>query len=586
MYKSKVMYDVKVPMRDGIKLSANVYFPKESENEGPFPVLMNRTPYIKDSAGKAPSRAGTKLFTDSGYAVIYVDVRGRGDSEGTFVPYFQEIADGYDSFEWAGTQPWSNGKIGTWGGSYEGWTQLFPMRLQSKYHKAAFVQCAPSMHPFHDCSAYISGVPSMIMAMWSFFVNGRTNKEEVSDLDFDWESMLNVRPLKDTMQKLGISSEDSRLNPFVDHETYDDYGRKLWDEDNTSSLMRVPSYFVTGWFDDSINGSLEHFPQLTKKHPDETVRKSHKLLIGPWPHRLSTDSSKMGDFDYGPNSMVPLYKEAKLWFDYWLKGIDNGIMKEPPVNLFLMGENRWINSDSFPLNNAFPRSYFLGATRSSNSLIGDGKLADSFGSAQTSTFVYNPERPAPAPFWKEQFQNGANEDLRSIQRRDDVLVFTSEPLSSPLNIVGMISLELYVSTSAVDTDFVGRLSDVSPDGYAMRLNHGIFRLRYRDGYDKIKLVTPGEILKININMWATGHQFKAGNRVRLEVTSSAFPTFAPNYNTGGSVWAEDKPIIANQTVYHNKDYPSRLMLQEIMNPEYSEFWTMKRWEPKMNSSAA
>jgi len=574
MYKSNALFDVKIPMRDGVKLSANIYFPKSGE--GPFPVLMNRTPYVKDGAGRALLRSNAKIFTDAGYAIVHMDVRGRGDSEGKFNPYFQEIEDGYDSFEWAGTQPWSNGKIGTWGGSYEGWVQAFPMRLQSKYHKAAFIQCMPSMHPFHDCSAYTSGVPNLIMAMWTFLVHGKTMKEEINDKDFDWELMLNVRPLKDAMQRLGISSKDSTLNPFVDHETYDDFGRKLWD-DEMIKLMTVPSYYVTGWFDDSINGSLEHFPQMTKTHPDEHVRKSQKLLIGPWPHRLSTDSSKLGDFDYGSQSMIPLYQEAKLWFDYWLKGIDNGIMKESPVHLFLMGENRWIESDSFPLNASVERFYLLGTDGPSNSLSGSGKLDETFGTSPTSTFTYNPERPAPTPFWKDNFQNGSNEDLRPIHRRDDVLVFNSAPLITPLNIVGMISLELHVSTSAVDTDFVGRLSDVSPDGYAMRLNHGIFRLRYRDGYDKIRLVRPGEIMKIRINMWGTGHQFKAGNRVRLDVTSSAYPSFAPNYNTGGSVWTETESIIASQTVYHSKDYPSKLILQEIMAPAYCDPWVVNRW---------
>jgi uncharacterized protein len=574
MHESKILFGLNVPMRDGVNLSANVYFPKTGI--GSFPVLMNRTPYIKDSAGKATLRNSLKIFTDSGYAVVLMDVRGRGDSEGKFNPFFQEIEDGYDSFEWAGTQPWCNGKIGTWGGSYEGWTQVFPMRLRSSFHKAAFVQCVPSMHPFHDCSAYTSGVPNLIMAMWSFLVYGRTLKEEVNDKDFDWESMLKARPLKDVMQRLGIQSKDWTLSPFVDHETYDDFGKKLWEE-GMIKLMNVPSYFVTGWFDDSINGSLEHYPQLTKDHPDSETRKTHKLLIGPWPHRLSTDSSKLGDFDYGPQSMVPLYQEAKLWFDYWLKGIDNGIMKEAPVHLFLMGENRWIESDSFPINSAVEKTYLLGADGPTNSLVSPGKLEDKVGSSNTSNFTYNPERPAPTPFWKEQFQNGSNEDLRSIQRRDDVLVFDSEPLTNPLNIVGMIALELFVSTTATDTDFVGRLSDVSPDGYAMRLNHGIVRLRYRFGYEKINLVKPGEIAKIRINMWATGHQFRAGNRVRLDITSSAYPSFAPNYNTGGSVWTETTPIIATQTVHHSKKYPSKLILQEIRQPRYCDGWLTNRW---------
>ncbi|MFI5421666.1 MAG: CocE/NonD family hydrolase, partial [Nitrososphaerales archaeon] len=482
MYKSSVMFDLKVPMRDGVMLSANVYFPK---GDGPFPVLMNRTPYVKDSAARSTTRNNARSFAEAGYAVVHMDVRGRGDSEGTFAPYFQEIDDGYDSFEWAGTQSWSNGRVGTWGGSYEGWVQIFPMRLQSKHHHAAFLQCTPSMHPFHDCHGYPSGVPNLIMAMWAFFVQGKTLKDEITDKDFDWESMLNIRPLKEAMQRLGLSSS-STFSPFVDHETYDDFCKTLWNEEMVK-LMSVPSYFVTGWFDDSIKGSLEHFPQMTQKHPDEQVRKSHKLLVGPWPHRLSIDSSKLGDFDYGPQSMVPLQKEATLWFDYWLKGVDNGIMKESVTHLFLMGENRWIESNAFPLSEAVERTFVLAAEGPTNSLNGGGKLGTNSGSSPASTFVYNPERPAPTPFWKENFQNGTNEDLRPIQRRDDVLVFSSDPLTSPFNLVGLISLELFVSTSATDTDFVGRLSDVSPDGYAERLNHGIFRLRYREGYEKIKL---------------------------------------------------------------------------------------------------
>ena len=162
--------------------------------------------------------------------------------------------------------------------------------------------------------------------------------------------------------------------------------------------------------------------------------------------------------------MVPLQQEAQHWFDYWLKGIDNGIMNEPSARLFLMGENRWLESNSFPVSEAVERTYLLSADGPANSLNGEGRLGKSFGSSPSSTFVYNPERPAPTPFWKENFQNGTNEDLRPIQRRDDVLVFSSEQLTSPFNLVGMISLELHVSTSAADTDFVGRLSDVSPDG--------------------------------------------------------------------------------------------------------------------------
>jgi putative CocE/NonD family hydrolase len=565
VFPRKHLWDVDVKMRDGIKLSANVYLP---EGNGPFPVLLNRTPYVKDTSLRAKRSA---TYVEAGYAVVNMDVRGRGNSEGVYNPHFQEIEDGYDSIEWAGTQSWSNGKVGTYGASYEGWTQIFPTRLGSKHHRAAFVMCAPSMHPFHE-GPYWSGVPNPIGTMLTLYTSGKTDKEQISELD--WEVVLNVRPLKDLVGRLGLTR--SYLDERYSHETFDDYYKRLWPE-GVMNLTKVPCYFVTGWFDDDQKGTLDHFPALALHHPDPEVRRNQKLLIGPWPHRLSTDSSKLGDFDYGPQSVVPLQKEAIRWFDYWLKGIDNRITSEPRVRLFLMGANRWIESDAFPIQQTSERVFLLSADGPANTLLGKGKLGDTHGPSEASNFTYNPERPAPTPFWKENFQNGSNEDLRYIQRRDDVLVFTSDPLTKPLNVVGLLTAELYVSTSAVDTDFVGRLSDVAPDGYAQRLNSGIMRLRFREGYEKVKLVNPGEIIRITIDMWATGHQFQPNHSVRFEVTSSAFPTWAPNYNTGGKVWEETEPIIAQQTVYHSTQKPSRIVLPELREPKFVEAWSETRW---------
>jgi len=374
--------------------------------------------------------------------------------------------------------------------------------------------------------------------------------------------------------KIGV--ELQHFNDRIAHETFDEYYQPLWNE-NIYNQTQVPCYHVTGWFDDDQKGTLEYFPALAHNHPDAEMRRSQKLLIGPWPHRLSIDTSKLGDFDYGSQSLVPLTKETIRWFDYWLKGQDNGVLDESPCRMFLMGANRWIETDSFPMRKAKEYSLLLGANGPSNSLLGQGMLGDTHGSAVASSYTYNPERPAPTPFWKESFQNGTNEDLRPIQRRDDVLVFTSEPVSNPLNVVGKIRAELYVSTSALDTDFVARLSDVYPDGYAQRLNSGIFRLRFRDGYHKVSLVKPGEILKIEVDLWATGHQFQPGHCIRLEVTSSGYPTWAPNYNTGGKIWEEVDPIIAEQTLFHSEKYPSRLILLELPEPNFVNAWSDTRW---------
>lgn len=565
MTQPKFLWDVPIPMRDGVKLAANVYFP---ESNGPWPVILNRTPYGKDTALRAKR---VEPFIKAGYVVVHVDVRGRGNSEGIYRPYFQEIEDGYDCLEWCGTQTWSTGKVGTYGGSYEGWVQVYPMRLRNPHHTAAFLMCTPSMHPFQE-GAYWSGVPMPIMGMMTLYTSGRTIKEQIST--FEWDKVVNIRPLKDLEKGLGL--QHSFRNEHLDHQMFDDFYKQLWFE-GLYDLINVPCYHVTGWFDDDQKGTLELFPALALNHPDPNVRRSQKLLIGPWPHRLSIDTSKLGDFDFGPHSMAPLPKEAVRWFDYWLKGIDNGIVDEPRCRMFLMGANRWIETDTFPIAEGHDREYLLAANGPANSLFGEGALSDQHGASAQSTFTYNPARPAPTPFWKENFQNGTNEDLRPIQRRDDVLVFTTEPLTEPLNVVGMLSAELYVSTSAVDTDFVARLSDVHPDGYAMRLNAGIVRLRFRDGYEQMKLVTPGEVVKVTVDMWATGHQFQPGHRVRLEVTSSAFPTWAPNFNTGGNVWEETEPIIAENSVHHSAQYPSRLILPELPEPKFVDAWPESRW---------
>ena len=535
----EVMYDVRIPMRDSVNLAANVYFPKQ---KGKHPVLLNVTPYVKDGGMKSPVRTVIRSFVRAGYVVVHVDVRGRGNSEGEFTPNFQEIEDVHDALTWCGTQSWSSGKVGTFGRSYGGCAQLYTMRLGSKYHKAAFIECAPSIHPFRDCTAYAFGAYVQIMRAWQALITGKTNKDEIYDDEFDWQQWLNIRPLKDWAKRAGLN-EDIQSHLY-EHETYDAYMKRIWSDDMIEK-MTVPCYFVTGWFDDSISGGMDFFPRLLKHH-DPMVARSQKLLVGPWAHPLSAPyrpATKLGDFDYGPDSVVQLHGEAVRWFDYWLKGDDNGIMREPPVRLFHMGANRWMDHSEFPLTKSVQRELLLSADGPSNTLEGKGKLTMVHGSSKSSRYTYDPSDPTPTPFWKEAFQNGTNEDLRYIQRRKDVLVFTSEPMKSPLDVVGMLGSELYVSTSAVDTDFVTRLSDVGPDGYAQRLQHGIMRLRFRDGFERIKLVKPGEIVKVNVCMWATSHRFSAGHKMRLEVTSSAFPTYAPNFNTGGSTWEETKPIV-------------------------------------------
>jgi uncharacterized protein len=567
-------------MRDGTNLAANVDFPTNSRP--PFPVLLTVTPYGKDGSGfQTTFRSEIRSFAKAGYAVVHVDVRGRGNSEGKFSPFFQEINDGYDCIEWAGKQSWSNGTVGTFGRSYGGIAQLYPLRFRSKYHKAALIMTSPSIHPFRDVTGYIFGAFFPLMLVWALEVSGRTVKEEINDEEIDWDLIFKIRPLKNWSKFLGL--QENIFGERYSHETYDKYFKKIW-TDGMINLVNVPCYFISGWYDDCIRGALEHFPDLTSKHPDKGLRKKHKLLMGPWPHLLSLplrNTSKVGDFDYGPQSIIPISKEAIRWFDYNLKGIDNGISEDPAVRVFLMGANRWIDSNEFPVAGTREKVMYLNADGPANTLYGKGKLYEEpsdDGDSTSSEFTYDPKKPAPSPYTKVWGgQNGTNEDLRYIQKREDVLVYTSSRLEKPLNVMGRLFAVLFVSTSAVDTDFVARLSDVYPNGYAQRLNHGVNRLRFREGFEKTRLVKPGEIVQISIDMLGTGTQFRSGHRVRLDITSSAVPAVAPNYNSGENSWEETHPVVATNTVYHSKKYPSRIILPELSSPKFSKRWTSDRW---------
>ncbi len=549
MPTSKTLWDVMVPMRDGVHLAANVLFP---EGEGPFPVILNRTPYIKDTAARV-KRA--QAFLNAGYVVVHMDVRGRGNSEGVFNPYFQEIEDGYDSLEWCGVQPWSTGKVGTFGGSYEGWTQIYPTRLQSPHHRAAFLMCTPSMHPFHE-GMYWSGVPMPIMGMWTLMVSGKTNKEQIAALD--WEAVVNVRPLRDLMTRLGLSG--SFRDVHFEHDTLDAFYQRLW-YDGVMEKTIVPCYHVTGWFDDDQRGTLDLFPALAMTHPDPKIRRQQKLLVGPWPHRLSSDTSKLGDFDYGPSSMVPLDKEAIRWFDYWLKGIDTGIMREPPVKLFVMGENRWADENEWPIARTKWTKFFLHSKGRANSLYGDGKLSTAEPAKEpVDAYTYDPAQPTPFVTEPSFAQIGGPDDYRSVERRDDVLVYTSEPVTEDTQVCGPIRARLYAASSARDTDFMAMLIDVWPNGYAERLIDGMVRARFRDGMEKPSLIEPGRIYAYNIDAWNTCQTFLKGHRIRVQIASSAFPKYDRNPNTGEPLGKTTRLQIADQKIYHDAEHPSHIVL--------------------------
>jgi hypothetical protein len=298
---------------------------------------------------------------------------------------------------------------------------------------------------------------------------------------------------------------------------------------------------------------------MTKEGP-AAYRHSQKLLMGPWPHAVNS-STKLGPIDFGPTAVIDLSGYELRWFDAWLKGVDDGITKEKPVRIFMMGENKWVDEDNWPIPGTKMTKYFLHSKGSANSFIGDGTLSTETGANEKPDhYDYDPLHPVPMIMDPTFAQLGGPDDYRPVERRDDVLVFTAEPFAKDVNVCGPVRLQLYASSSAKDTDFTGKILDVWPDGFAQRLSDGIVRARYRNGGDKPSLITPGDIYPYDIDLWNTCQQFKKGHSIRVEVSSSTFPKYDRNQNTGEDLGKTSNTVIAQQTIYHDAQHPSYVLI--------------------------
>jgi len=374
------------------------------------------------------------------------------------------------------------------------------------------------------------------------------------------QEVYNLLPLADMEKAVG------RNSPFwkdwLDHYSWDEYWdgqsyqEKLWKVD-------MPAIHMTGWFDDDQPGALMNFSEMRKYAKTIGKEKHQRLVVGPWPHALNY-FTKLGDFDYGPQAIIDMNELHLKWYDYWLKGKDTGILDEPPVKIFIMGDNVWRDEQEWPLARTVYTPYYFHSDGSANSHHGNGRLSTiPPDKEKPDQYVYDPADPPKYIFKPGSFQLGLNENQRSVEDRKDVLCFTSDVLEEDLEITGPLKVKLYASSDAKDTDFVARLVDVLPDGYAMRVNDGIIRARFRNSYREPELMVPGEVYEFTIDLWATSQVFKKGHRIRVEVLSSAFPKFDRNLNTGDKPGFSTEMRKAQQTIYHNKKYPSHIILPVI-----------------------
>ena len=542
-YEAKIEFNRRVRMRDGTELSADVYRP---DAPGPFPVILSRTPYTKTSSSTLKI---ARYFVSHGYVFVTMDVRGRGDSDGTFAPYRNDGQDGYDAIEWCAAQEWSIGKVGTVGGSYNGAIQWLTA-VQQPPHLAAMIALTSPSDPFVE---WPTGQPLPMDISWYHYTAGRVlqNMEAV-----DWNKLYWHLPLITMDEAMG------RPNRFwkeeVEHSKLDSW----WESQryqNKYERVRVPVLGISGWYDDEQVGTPLNFIGVTTKG-DEKVRRSQKLLIGPWPHAVNS-ATKLGEVDFGPSAVIDMNSYWLRWFDYWLKGIDNGLMKEPPVRIFVMGENAWTNENEWPMARTRWTKYYLHSNGHANTLSGDGTLSTAEPADEpTDSYTYDPAQPVPFITDPSFAQIGGPDDYRQIEQRADVLVYNSEPLAEDVEVCGPIRVQLSAASSARDTDFMAKLIDVWPSGFAQRLIDGMVRARFRAGMDKPSLIEPGRAYVYDLDLWNTCQMYRKGHRIRLEISSSAFPKYDRNLNTGEALGKTTRMQAAEQKIYHDRERLSYVVL--------------------------
>ena len=563
--------DVETPMRDGTILRADVY---HMEGAGPQPVLLQRTPY-----GKTFTQISfVMMAAERGYTVIVQDTRGRWDSEGENIPLLHEKADGYDTVEWAGAQPWSNGKVGMFGGSYVGYTQL----AAAVTHPPALKTIIPAItfcDPYR--MMYSGGALSLGVAVsWGLMAQAQMeilrkslSQQEKAPLWGQFIALVDGMargetfrhlPLKD-LPLIGEKGLMPYLGDLLNHSTYDEYWQSLacpYDQ------IQLPALHVGGWYDIFTGSTLRDFTGIRQQAQDPWIAQQQKLMIGPWTHGSFEGLNGDVDFTLEASWILVLPEEIQLrWFDYWLKGIENGIMQEAPVRIFVMGENCWRDEAEWPLARTRYTPYYLHSGGGANSLQGDGGLSPQPpGEEPVDTFVYDPRNPVPTRggglcCWQAALPPGAY-DQREIEARPDVLVYTSAPLEQDLEVTGPLQVHLWAASSAPQTDFTAKLVDVSPSGYARNLQDGILRIG-QPGAQEGNLSKKGDLWILTIDLTGTSNLFLAGHRIRLEISSSNFPRFDRNPNNGEPPGQSAQLKPALQTILHDSDHPSHIVLPVI-----------------------
>jgi len=581
---------VMMPMRDGIRLATDIYRPKTTEK---VPIIFSRTPYNFNSWGDGEFRTRTiqRAYeaVKRGYAYVVQNERGRFFSEGEWDILGTPLTDGYDAFSWMAEQTWSNGKIGTLGCSSTAEWQMAVAALDHPSHAAMVPQgfgagVGRVGSYYEQGNWYRGGVEQLLFASWLYGTQHDEFKPTlpvgISQADLqriqrfydmapeyprvDWSEGFKHLPIQDLIKNQNgpVSVYEKMIRRKPNDAAW--YEGGLYHDDMG---FGVPSFWFTSWYDLSISPNLALFNHV-RGLKDKEVADNQYLVIAPTLHcryTRATENTIVGERSVG-DARLDYDKMIYGWFDYWLKGEKNGILEElPRVQYYTMGSNEWKTSETWPPENAKMTTFYINSAGNANSLFGDGELTLDPPEKETKdNFTYDPMNPVSSYGGNvcctgNAIQGGAF-DQQEMETRNDILVYTSDPLQEGIEISGFIETSIYISSDVKDTDFTIKLIDVYPDGKAYNLDETIQRVRYREGYDKEVFMEKGQVYKVDLSPLSTSNFFEKGHRIRVEISSSNFPRFARNLNTGGNNYDESEGIVAHNTIHHSKEYPSQIRL--------------------------
>ena len=582
---------IMVPMRDGVRLSTDLYFPEIADEK--LPTILIRTPYNKKRMRERSPNSTVYMFASHGFVVAIQDSRGKHESEGIYTaPAGHEAEDGYDAVGWIAEQPWSNGKVGTFGCSYPSEVQAAQAPLKHPNLTCMIPQNGPMVGAANGRYRYWSGFKGGVLDYaaslpWFFSAGSKyslkpppgLSDEEVREIrDFydpsvsvlpkvDWEKVNWTLPIMDVMKVAGSPPND--FHKLIST----DFGDPWWHDemgyyDGTESFD-VPALHMSSWYDASVAESIFEFNYFREKSVSKMSAENQFVIVAPTTHcscESATEDTVVGERNVG-DARLEYYDIYLKWFDFWLKGEENGITDMPKVQYYTMGRNEWSSAEIWPIPEVQYTKYYLHSGGKANSRNGDGALSQAAPKNERSdTFTYDPGVPVPTIGGARGTPYGTPAgaiDQAPVEIRNDVLVYTSLPLEEGIELTGPITAILYVSSSAKDTDFTAKLVDVYPDGTAYNIQETILRARYREGFTKKVWMEKGEVYKLQLDLDATSNYFEPGHRIRVQISSSSFPLYERNLNTGGNNYDESEWVVAENTIHHSSAYPSHMILPVV-----------------------